>query len=866
MRVKHLCHGEIQKIQKIQKEMKWAASSLFCVFCALVSFNLRVLCCASMLIVFANITHAEFSIGLPGAIKERIKKLDQRIIDQPLISSLTAKPTILAPAGTSSITCIAIDLNNASLIYTWTSNAGTITGSGSQITWTSPLSSGTYAIICKVSDDKGRIDNMTVDVAVVNQSPVINSLTVNPADVAPDGTAIITCTAYDPNGDVLAYTWASNAGTITGTGSQVAWIAPSSIGTYTVRCKVSDGKDGIIQNDIQVVVVMGVNHLPWISSLMASPSMLAPGSLSTITCTAYDPDNDPLMYTWTSNAGTITGTGSQVAWTSPLPDGTYTVGCEVSDNRGGTSYGSVSVVVENQSPVIGSLSAMPTTLAPGGTSAITCIAADANNDLLVYTWTCGTGTIAGSGSQVVWASPLPAGTYTISCEVSDGMSGTDSGSVAVVVINQAPVIGSLTAMPTTLAPGGTSVITCIATDPNNDAMSYTWTCAVGTITGTGSQVTWTAPLTEQAYTITCTVSDEKGEKTQKDIIVYVDGKVYWSFGTNDYIFSSPAIGTDGTIYVGSNDNKLYALNPNGTMKWSITTGGDVSSSPAIGTDGTIYVGSCDGCLYAITSNGSETWKFGTIGDISSSPAIGTDGTIYVGSDDNNLYALNPDGTERWNIQTGENVSSSPAIGTDGTIYVGSYDWNLYAIAPNGTVTWKFKTIDNSFIKSSPAIGTDGTIYIASWKGMLYAIAPNGSMTWSYDIRNYIDSSPVIGTDGTIYIGSWDNNLYAITPGGTKSWTFLTGNDVDSTPAIASDGTIYVGSSDNKIYAINQDGTKKWEFVTGDDVRSSPAIGADGKVYVGSYDGRFYAITCGSTLADTPWPMFHKNLQHTGRVE
>ena len=63
------------------------------------------------------------------------------------------------------------------------------------------------------------------------------------------------------------------------------------------------------------------------------------------------------------------------------------------------------------------------------------------------------------------------------------------------------------------------------------------------------------------------------------------------------------------------------------------------SSPAIGSDGTIYVGSRDDNLYAINSDGSRKWAFKTRGRVDSSPAIGSDGTIYVGSNDNNLYAI-----------------------------------------------------------------------------------------------------------------------------------------------------------------------------------------------------------------------------------
>jgi len=116
------------------------------------------------------------------------------------------------------------------------------------------------------------------------------------------------------------------------------------------------------------------------------------------------------------------------------------------------------------------------------------------------------------------------------------------------------------------------------------------------------------------------------------------------------------------------------------------------------------------------------------------------------------------------------------------------------------------------------------------------------------------------------VGSYDNYLYAINPDGTLKWKFGTGGDILSSPAIGKDGTIYVGSYDNYLYAINPDGSLKWKFETGNGVYSSPAIGKDGTIYVGSYDNYLYAI--GSTsmgVADTPWPMFHHDVKHTGKV-
>ena len=80
-----------------------------------------------------------------------------------------------------------------------------------------------------------------------------------------------------------------------------------------------------------------------------------------------------------------------------------------------------------------------------------------------------------------------------------------------------------------------------------------------------------------------------------------NGTLKWKFKVGGLIYSSPAIGSDGTIYVGTDDDYLYALNPDGTLKWKFKANNAISSSPAISSDGTIYVGVDEGdaFLYAI---------------------------------------------------------------------------------------------------------------------------------------------------------------------------------------------------------------------------------------------------------------------------
>ena len=333
------------------------------------------------------------------------------------------------------------------------------------------------------------------------------------------------------------------------------------------------------------------------------------------------------------------------------------------------------------------------------------------------------------------------------------------------------------------------------------------------------------------------------------------GAFKWNFTTGNGVRSSPAIGSDGTVYVGSDDHLVYAFNGStGAIKWSYTTGDIVGSSPTIDADGTVYAGSYDHQVYAFNgTTGARKWIHVMASSVDSPAAIGADGTVYVGADDNNVYALNgTTGAPKWSYLTGGYVSSSPAIGTDGTVYVGSYDHMVYALnGTTGLLKWSYRTGDT--VTSSPAIGADGTVYVGSQDAKVYALNTSGALKWSYLTGNIIWSSPAIGVDGTVYIGSLDNLLYALNgTTGALIWNFSTGDGVYSSPAIGADGMVYVGSNDHLVYALNgTTGILVWSYATGGYVQSSPAIGADGTIYVGSVDGNLYAL--GKAAGNNPSP-------------
>lgn len=355
---------------------------------------------------------------------------------------------------------------------------------------------------------------------------------------------------------------------------------------------------------------------------------------------------------------------------------------------------------------------------------------------------------------------------------------------------------------------------------------------------------------------------------------HVDGTIKWFYEVGKSVQSSPAIGGDGTIYVGADDGYVYSFTPEGEIKWKTKIGtplykefgGQVSyesilASPAIAKDGTIYISSRDQYLFALNEEGDIKWKFplNFTFDHWGSPAIGNDGTIYITSSPpkGGLYAINPDGTEKWHYETSEKMFNSPAIGHDGLIYVaflvGFNTTKLLAFNSDGDLNWDL-TLPYD-VESTPSIADDGTIYLGSFtrgtsNGAGIIAVKEKKVIWYFEVEGSTEvmSTPAIDKDGTIYFGVDDsNNFYAINSNGTKKWQFPSPGVIDASASIGADGTIYVGISNVKegepsFIALNSDGTEKWKrFNRANSIVSTAAIGRDGTVYVGSHEGKLYAF-------------------------
>lgn len=81
-----------------------------------------------------------------------------------------------------------------------------------------------------------------------------------------------------------------------------------------------------------------------------------------------------------------------------------------------------------------------------------------------------------------------------------------------IVSNYPPRIKSLSPEVSTILLNGSTQLFCTAADRDNDALNYIWQVGQGIITGSGSNVVWTAPNVQGDFTITCIVDDGHGER------------------------------------------------------------------------------------------------------------------------------------------------------------------------------------------------------------------------------------------------------------------------------------------------------------------------------------------------------------------
>ncbi len=180
--------------------------------------------------------------------------------------------------------------------------------------------------------------------------------------------------------------------------------------------------------------------------------------------------------------------------------------------------------VSNYPPRIKSLAALQNKILRNDSTTIYCTAVDRDGDDLQYQWSSDAGNFFGSGANIIWEAPNETGLFIIEAIVNDGKGESVFAQIEIEVVekfNTAPTINLLKAEPRKVDLGGMTEIECIASDKENDEITYEWFASEGFINGTGSKINWTAPNAEGNYYIVCKVSDPDGECSSDSIAIAV---------------------------------------------------------------------------------------------------------------------------------------------------------------------------------------------------------------------------------------------------------------------------------------------------------------------------------------------------------
>jgi len=574
----------------------------------------------------------------------------------PAVTSVSITPDPAFAADTLSCSYSGFsdpDGDTDASTYAWTVN-GVVAGTGSTL---ASGFVGTDTVTCTVTPFDGTDTGSPVPDSLVisNTPPELYDVSLTPS-LAYEGDSL-TCTpgtSSDDDGDTISYAYAwmvegVDPGETTPTLSSTRFDRDE-----TVYCMVTPSDstdDGVVVTSNSVTIS---NSAPSVASVSISPS--SPSASDTLTCSysGYsDADGDPDVSTreWTvngvavGNGVTLSGffwSGDEVVCTVTPYDGTD-AGVEVS----------ASVTVQNQPPVV-----LSVTLSPGSvytddtiTASVSTDDADGDSVTVAYAWYVD-GSLVGETSTSLDGSIYFSKDQTVYVVVTPN-DGTEDGpavaSSSTTVLNTAPGAPSVSIDPEDPVEGEDDLV-CIAdvesTDDDGDSVSYgfawtvdgaTWGGSTSTTYRTGDTIAAAETTANDVWGCVVTPNDGRadGPAESASIVVltgFVGGDTDLSLsgakliGENAYDGAALSVSSAGDVNADGNDDLLVGA-------WKENGGGEDSGSAYLvlgPVHGQIDLATADAKLVGEGSYENAGWSVSSAGDTNG------DGfhDVFVGATDN----------------------------------------------------------------------------------------------------------------------------------------------------------------------------------------------------------------------------------------
>lgn len=482
------------------------------------------------------------------------------------------------------------------------------------------------------------------------------ALSASPSSIAAGSAAMLSVTASNATGITVTGSDGSSYSMPGGGGTQS--VSPSQTTTYTAKAV---GKAGSATATATVTVNASSNTPPAVT-ITASPTSIAAGGTSTLSVTATNADqvsiagSDGSSYTLPNVGGTQP--------VSPAATTTYTV---TASAKGGSATAKVTVTVTaNPAPGV-TIAANPASIKAGGSSILTVTATNATQ--VVVTGSDGTTyqLSATGGTQAV--SPAATTTYTAT---ATGSSGRTTATATVTVTPNPPPTVQITANPTSINSGGSSVLTINAvnattvTVAGSDGTSYPLAATGGTqsVSPTAT-TTYTATAdgpggkVNATATVTVTPNPPPTVSISASPTSIVAGHTATLTVKAAYATTVTVTGTDGSSYNLNPAGGTQSVSPGATTTYTVTATGNgrsvtdqVTITVTAASGGSVQ--SIDHVIFLMQENRTFDAYFGMLNPYRQAKGwnVGDDGKTYTvdGIDDKLTTISN---------QNDEGVSFSP---------------------------------------------------------------------------------------------------------------------------------------------------------------------------------------------------------------
>jgi len=428
---------------------------------------------------------------------------------------------------------------------------------------------------------------------------------------------------------------------------------------------------------------------------------------------------------------------------------------------------------------------------------------------------------------------------------------------------------------------------------------------------------WLPPLEGLRGTFTLTASgvDPSGATATASVPLPVT-RFQWSRPViaGHQIRATPALGADGTIYVGTSagaalrTGSLVALSPTGLERWSKPLG-RIEASPSLSAPGAgqrLYVGAVDalgGRLYAFSPAGAllGLCALSPVAGLEASPVVlGSGGAAFYSNGSRALISLLPGASPSCvSKSTGSDVPFPGNLVADGeTVYFADVQPRLrrFGLEKEGNHReWKERTsggwpgtLPSTWLNRSLALGSSNQLVGAgslATGGGLFQATVGGSLKFDFGFPaapgSVAPQSPVVATGGTARAGV-PTGIAAFTG---SSAVVGAGDPIRNAPALGQGGRLFALAENGAVseWSAASPPVRRWSSALDPgpapafeasptldcarDPQGAPIPGLPGVLYAASRGGTLYAVIVDSRGIDATagWPKYQKDPRNSGNA-